>query len=58
MATTNLPPSASVSTPNDTAPMTTAPTRDQVDELTEVVWRKLMRRLAVEGERRGRRPWP
>ena len=56
-ATTNLPPSASVSTPNDTASTTAATNQSQTDELTEVVWRKLMRRLAVEGERRGRRTW-
>jgi hypothetical protein len=57
-ATTNLPPSASVSTPNDTASTTAATNRSQADELAEVVWRKLMRRLVVEGERRGRRTWP
>jgi hypothetical protein len=57
-ATTNLPPSTSVSTPNDTASATAATNRSQTDELVEVVWRKLMRRLAVEGERRGRRTWP
>ena len=57
-ATTNLPPSASVSAPNDTASMTAATNRSQTDELADVVWRKLMRRLAVEGERRGRWTWP
>ena len=57
-ATTNLPPSTSVSTPNDTASTTAATNRSQTDELVEVVWRKLMRRLAVEGERRGRGTWP
>jgi hypothetical protein len=57
-ATTNLPPSTSVSTPNDTASTTAATNRSQTDELVEVVWRKFMRRLAVEGERRGRHTWP
>jgi hypothetical protein len=29
-----------------------------LDDLTDKVWRKLMQRLAVEGERRGWRQWP
>lgn len=56
--TTNMPPSVSVSTPDGMAPTTAATTQNQADELAEIVWRKLMRRLTVEGERRGRRPWP
>jgi hypothetical protein len=57
-STPNIPPSASAS-PSTEAAATPAETNSvKADELAEMVWRKLMRRLAVEGERRGRRAWP
>jgi hypothetical protein len=53
-----VPLSASAS-PSTEAVATPADTNGvEADELAEKVWRKLMRRLAVEGERRGRRAWP
>ncbi len=55
--TTNMPPSADSSTSTEAAASTAEMDSNQASELTETVWRQLMRRLAVESERRGRQPW-
>jgi hypothetical protein len=58
VSTPTIPPSASAS-PSTEAAATPADTNGvKADELAEMLWRKLMRRLAVESERRGRRAWP
>lgn len=56
--TTNMPPAAGPSTPAEAATTAAEIDQDKASELAEIVWRKLMRRLAVEGERRGRQAWP
>lgn len=57
MDTTTTSPSLAVNPamPTETAPATGQANQNQLDELTDQVWRKLLRRLAVEGERRGGR---
>jgi hypothetical protein len=59
-------PTAGMSTANGAAPTIPAAVVSEssaaaaldLDDVVEHVWRKLIRRLAVEGERRGRQSWP
>jgi hypothetical protein len=46
-----------VATAPESAPQPEAPPEIDMDEVVEQVMRRLTRSLAVEGERRGRRPW-